>query len=261
MITSHQPFPDASPIAVNGLPPDTLIERMPLADGGICELALVPIPIVEASEHEAMIAELEARATSWAAAATPGGDRPLVIPLYGTHVIWSPRRAAALAVADRLPAMRTALVDFTEREAELRDVERRIAAGLEHVDGDAPLAFGFNEQSLPRRRELASRFVEAVSLRRRLVVLAPVLERPAPQPPTLTGQLGERLRDRGRMLERLEHAGEQADLLERVYSGCGDRAAEYLTSRRHATLEWVIILLLAVEVVLITVDLLATHTP
>ena len=195
-----------------------------------------------------MIAELEARASSWAAAATPGGDRPLAIPLYGTHVVWSPRRAAALAVADRLPAMRTALVDFTEREAELRDVERRIAAGLEHVDGDAPLAFGFDEQSLPRRRELASRFVEAVSLRRRLVVLAPVLERPAPQPPTLTGQLGERLRDRGRVLER-------------IYSGCGDRAADYLTSRRHATLEWVIILLLAVEVVLITVDLLATHTP
>jgi uncharacterized Rmd1/YagE family protein len=87
------------------------------------------------------------------------------------------------------------------------------------------------------------------------------MHRPAPQPPTLAGQLGERLRDRGRVLERLEQAGEQADLLERVYSGCGDRAAEYLTSRRHATLEWVIILLLAVEVVLITVDLLATHTP
>jgi uncharacterized Rmd1/YagE family protein len=35
--------------------------------------------------------------------------------------------------------------------------------------------------------------------------------------------------------------------------------AEFVSSRRHAALEWVIILLLAVEIVLITVDLLATH--
>jgi uncharacterized Rmd1/YagE family protein len=61
------------------------------------------------------------------------------------------------------------------------------------------------------------------------------------------------------VVDRLDHAGEQADLLERVYSGCGDRVAEFVSSRRHAALEWVIILLLAVEIVLITVDLLATH--
>ena len=56
-------------------------------------------------------------------------------------------------------------------------------------------------------------------------------------------------------------AVEQADLLERVYSGCGDRVAEFVSSRRHLTLEWVIILLLAAEVVLITIDLLANRTP
>ena len=43
--------------------------------------------------------------------------------------------------------------------------------------------------------------------------------------------------------------------------GCGDRLAEYVSSRRHLTLEWVIILLLAAEVVLITIDLLAARTP
>jgi hypothetical protein len=137
----------------------------------------------------------------------------------------------------------------------------RIAAALEHVDGDALLAFEFDEQSLPRRHEIAGRFQDAISLRRRLAVLAPAVHRPAPQPPTLAGQLGERLRDRTRVVERLDHAVEQADLLERVYSGCGDRVAEFVSSRRHLTLEWVIILLLAAEVVLITIDLLANRTP
>jgi hypothetical protein len=261
MITNHQPFLDAPAAAVDGLPPDTTVERMPLADGGVFELAAAAIPAVDVAEHDAVILELVARATSWVAAATPGGDSPLVVPLYGTHVVWSPRRAVAIGPADRLAAMRAAVNEFADREAELRDVERRIAAGLEHVDADSAFAFTVDEQSLPRRRELAGRFAEAVSLRRRLAVLTPVLQRPAPQPPTLAGQLGERLRDRSRVVERLEHAGEQADLLERVYAGCGDRIADYLSSRRHAVLEWVIILLLAVEVVLITVDLLATHTP
>lgn len=261
MITTHQPFRDAPRITAEGLPSDTSIERLPLAGGGVAELALVTLPAVDAADHDALIADLVARATSWVNAAAAGGDPPLVAPLYGTHVIWSHGRAVALGPADRLPAMRAALTDFASREAELRDIEWRIASGLEHVESDAPLAFEFDEQALPRRRELAGRFREAVSLRRGLAVLAPVIHRPAPQPPTLAGQLGERLRDRTRVVERLEHAVDQADLLERVYTGCGDRVAEYVSSRRHATLEWVIILLLVVEVVLLTVDLLATHTP
>jgi hypothetical protein len=245
--------------AVAGLPPDTVVERSPLADGGVFEFAAAVPPAAEEADHDTLTAELVGRATSWVQAATPGGDPPLVVPLYGTHVIWTPRRAVALGPADRLAALRTAVHEFTDREAELRDVERRIAAGLEHVDADAPLAFAFDEQALPRRRELAARFADAIAVRRRLAVLAPVLQRPAPHPPTLASQLGERLRDRSRVVDRLDHAGEQADLLERVYSGCGDRVAEFVSSRRHAALEWVIILLLAVEIVLITVDLLATH--
>ncbi|MGI9176614.1 MAG: hypothetical protein ACR2IT_02005 [Pirellulales bacterium] len=260
MITTHPIFSDTPPVAVDGLPPDTSIERLPLAGGCVAEIALVRLPGMDAAEHDALIADLVARATAWVSAAAFGGDPPLVVPLYGTHVVWLPGRSVALGPADRLPAMRAALTDFAGREAELRDLEWRIASGLDHVEGDAALAFEVDEQTLRRRRELAGRFREAVSIRRGLAVLAPVLHRPAPQPPTLAGQLGERLRDRTRVVERLEHAVEQADLLERVYAGCGDRVAEFVSSRRHATLEWVIILLLVVEVVLLTVDLLATHT-
>lgn len=261
MITTSQSPIVAPPATVNGFPSETRVERLLLADGGVLELAAVPLPGVHAADHDATIAELVGRATAWASAADSGGAPPLVVPLYGTHVVWSHRRAVVLGPVDRLQAMQAAVAEFADREAELRNIERRIASGLEHVDDDAALAFEFDEQALPRRRDLAGRFREAVSLRRGLTVLSPAIHRPAPQPPTLAGQLGERLRDRSRVVERLEHAVEQADLLERVYAGCGDRVAEFLSSRRHATLEWVIILLLAVEVVLVTVDLLATHTP
>jgi hypothetical protein len=258
MISSSQRLTPATPPADTGLPSDATIERLPLPDGGTFELALLAAPAVDAANHDAIAADLVGRAVAWASAAA-GDGLPLAVPLYGTHVVWSPRRGVALGPADRLPAMRGALVEFADREAELRDIERRLTGLLEHVDGDAPLAFEFDEAAMSRRQELAGRFREGVSLRRRLALLAPAVHRPAPQPPTLGGQVGERLRDRTRLIERLEHAVEQADLVERVYAGCGERAADFVTSRRHATLEWVIILLLVAEVVLITIDLLAAR--
>lgn len=257
MITSPQRTAPATVDADAGLPPGATIERLALADGATLELAVLAVPAVDAAAHDAVVADMLASSVTWVTAAPD--EPPLTLPLYGTHTVWSPRRAVAIGPADRLPAMRTAILEFADREAELRDTERRLAGLLEHLDGDAHLAFEFDEASLPRRQELAGRFREAVSLRRRLAILAPALHRPAPQPPTLAGQLGERLRDRTRLVERLEHAVEQADLVERVYGGCGERSAELVTSRRHATLEWVIILLLAAELVLVTIDLLATR--
>jgi hypothetical protein len=255
MIIDHHEHVGSSPPAGFGLPADTLFERMPVAGGGTCDLAMVAVPTAEAAEHDIAVAEALAAAGTWAA--TAGAAPPLVLPLYGTCVVWSPGRCVAVAPPDRLPALRNAIVEFADLDAELRDIERRVAASLEHLDGDAPLAFMFDAQALPRRPELAARFSEVVSLRRRLAVLAPQATRPAPQPPTLAGQIGERLRERTRVGERLEHAVEQAELLERVYAGCGDRAAEFEVSRRHLALEWVLVVLLATEVLLITVDLLA----
>jgi len=257
MITSPQRAAPAAVHADAGLPAEATIERLSLADGGTLELAALAAPAGDAATHDAVAADMLASSVTWAT--TAPDEPPLTVPLYGTQVVWGRRRAVAIGPADRLPAMRAALLEFADREAELRDIERRLAGLLEHVDGDAHLAFEFDETSLPRRQELAGRFSEAVSLRRRLAMLAPAFHRPAPQPPTLAGQLGERLRDRTRLVERLEHAVEQADLVERVYGGCGERSAEFVTSRRHATLEWVIILLLAAELVLILIDLLASH--
>lgn len=260
-IAPHQHHgPAAGGHAATRLPAGAVVERVPLADGGTCEVALVAVPAAETADEDATLVEALAAAVAWAMDSA-GGESPLTVPLFGTHVVWTPGRCAALASPERLPAMRAAIVEFVDREAELRDVERRVASSLEHLDGDAALAFAFDEQALPRRRELADRFREAVSLRRRLAVLAPHVSRPAPQPPTLAGQVGERLRDRARVGERLEHAVEQADLLERVYAGCGERSAEFVVSRRHLTLEWVIILLLSSEVILVAIDLLAARRP
>lgn len=263
MITTHHDLvdPHSPDTLTDGLPSDAAIERLPLGAARTLELAALARDAADADDaaaHDAEMADLVARTTAWARGRD--ADLPTVIPLYGTLVVWSRQRAAIIGPSDRLPQMRAAVVEFAGQDTELRDIESGIAETLAHVDADAPLAFLFDERALPRRGELAARFSQAVSLRRRLALLAPAVQRPAPQPPTLAGQLGERLRDRTRIVERLESAIDQTELLERVYTSCGDRAGECATSRRHATLEWILIILLATEVILLTVDLLAART-
>lgn len=255
-VTAHHD-PRAADPHDGELPVQAAIERLPLVGGDTLEIATIPLPDDVAGGVPGL-ADLAARAAGWIAAAGRIDEPTVSIPLYGTHLLWSPRRAALLAPPQRLPAMREAVAEFAAIDAELRDLERGIGLALAGLDDDAPLAFEFGEAAMPRRRELADRYRRAIAHRRRLAVVAPAVHRPAPQPPTFAGQLGERLRDRTRIVERLEHATEQADLAERVYTSCGDRASDFLSSRRHATLEWVIILLLAAELVVLAVDLLAS---
>jgi hypothetical protein len=265
MITRRADLADAAapPASTAEFPLATVIERIPLPGGTTLELAALArevTPEDDAAAVDADMADLAARAAAWVAAgATDAVEPPVTIPLYGTLLVWSLRRAAVVGPPDRLPQMQAAVMEFAAHDADLRDAERLIAESMPHVDSDARFAFAFDEAALPHRGELADRFRQAVSIRRRLALLAPAVDRPAPQPPTFAGQLGERLRDRTRIVERLEFAVDQADLLERVYSACGDRASDFVVARRHLTLEWVIIILLAAEVLLVAVDLLGAR--
>jgi hypothetical protein len=229
------------------------VRRVPLPTGQSFELAVVPAPD---TGIDVWLEQLVPAAREW----VDDPEACVAIPLFGTLTVWGPRRAIVAATADRIASLETAVVEFASLEADLRDVEAALAAALPRVDADAPAAFAFDDASHVRRGELAVRFREAIAVRRRLATLAPVLHRPAPQPPTLAGQLGERLRERTRIVDRAGFATEQADLLERVYTACGERASDFAIARRQATLEWTIIVLLAAEVVLMLVGALTTGT-
>lgn len=197
-----------------------------------------------------------AAARGWVEAAGPA-DPPVVVPLYGTEVIWTPHRAAILARNDVLETVRAALLDFAGCEARLRRLERDTAALLEVVGDDAPCAIEFDERHLARQPLLAERFARTVAIRADLAAVAPAVARPTPHPPTLAGQLGERLRERTRLADRLELLHGRADVLDRVYDLCAQRVGDFAVARRHLRLEWVIIVLLAAELVVLLVEVLA----
>ena len=95
-------------------------------------------------------------------------------------------------------------------------------------------------------------------MRAQLARLAPQIECPPVYPPTLVSQVGERLREKARLSERLQFVREQVDVFEKVYEMCGQRVSDFMSSRTAHTLEWVIIILLAAETILLIVDLLSS---
>jgi hypothetical protein len=200
--------------------------------------------------------EAAAAARAWVAAAGPA-DPPVVVPLYGTEVIWTQHRAAILARDDALEPLRAALLDFAGCDARLRRLERDTAALLEVVGDDAACAVEFDERHLARQPLLAERFARTVAIRAELAAVAPAVARPTPHPPTLAGQLGERLRERTRLADRLEFLHGRAEVLDRVYDLCAQRVGDFAVARRHLRLEWVIIVLLAAELVVLLVEVLA----
>lgn len=198
---------------------------------------------------------LPAEASAWVEESGPSQS----IALHGAVVAWTTRRVAILVEPERLEAVRAAVVEFWFHERELGAIEADVASAWPQVEADAPLAYEFRDRDADRRREVGERFRRTVVLRSRLARLVPHLDRPPLHPPTLASQVGERLRERSRMAERAGFLDGQIGVLERVYDQCAERASAWALARKSTALEWAIIVLLAVETVLILVDLLASR--
>jgi uncharacterized Rmd1/YagE family protein len=163
-----------------------------------------------------------------------------------------------IAPEERLPQLRLAMVEFTLYETEVRRIEQALAALWPEMEQDGALAFQFDDRGAAQRQRLAQRFQELLTHRTRLVRLASSLHRPPVHPPTLASQLTERLKERSRLVERAEDLGDQMDVFERVYDMCAQRSSDSALSRKETTLEWIIIVLLSAELIVLLVDMLST---
>jgi hypothetical protein len=201
--------------------------------------------------------ELLAKIRDWADPPTAGTERTgQLLTLQGAQVFWTTARLAVVASPDRLDAVRNAAIEVAYYDAELCAIESELASRWPELEADTPLAFAFAEQSVRLRRQLADRFRRVFTLRARLARITPHVLAPHAHPPTLASQLNERLRERVRMIHRVESLDSQLDVFERVYEGCGQKSSDFIIARTSHTLEWVIIVLLLAQTVLVAVDLL-----
>jgi hypothetical protein len=217
------------------------------------ELLVLAVPTT-GDEDLDLLAEIR----DWADPPTAGAERTgQLLTLQGAQVFWTSARLAVVASPDRLQAVRNAAVEVAYYDAELSAIETELASLWPELEADTPLAFAFAEQSVRLRRQLAERFRRVVILRARLARITPHVLAPHAHPPTLATQLNERLRERARMAHRVESLDTQLEVFERVYEGCGQKASDYMIARTGHTLEWVIIVLLLAQTVLVAVDLLS----
>lgn len=263
--TDHGPSPLDPPTAADGptaaltpgLPAATTHGSRRLRTGELLEILSVPVVETADSPATAEGMSIEETVRHWVSGLAPPAGGVVFVPLYSSHVLWAAGRAAVVGPPERLAQLEAAVVDFAAVESDLRDAERRAAALLETVEGDVAASLALETHVPDRRVELADRHRQAVAVGRLLALLAPLVHTPPLHPPTLASQLGERLRERTRLVERLEFATQRAELAERVAEACGQRALEAGIARRQLGLEWAIVILLVVQTMLLVVELLS----
>jgi hypothetical protein len=220
------------------------------------QLEFLTIP---AANHQTT--ELQNVAIAWVDASTTSRSPNQMLTLQGAQICWNETRVAILAAQDRLETLRTALMETCWFDAELASLERELASAWPEMHKDMPLAFAFDEKSLPRRKELQSRFERVMSIRSRMLRLSPHVHCPHIHPPTLASQVAERFREKTRLHHRHEILGSQLEVFERVYDTCGQRISDFVQSRTGHILEWVIIVLLVLQMVIWGFEILTSLEP
>jgi hypothetical protein len=234
-----------------------LRRAIPIAgEGQRVDLYLLTIPTETAEQPE-----LDARIRIWL---LPDGSEPpgtQHLMLQGAQIYWALPRVALLTPPSRLEIVRTAVLEMAYVEAELQAVERALAQAWPAAEADAPLAFSFEERDVAKREALMRRFQAVLLLRSRLAKITPRLLIPQVYPPTLASQVQERLRERLNVTYRVEALETQLEMFERIYDQCSQRTSDYMLTRKSLTLEWVIVLLLALQVIFQVMEILSTSTP
>ena len=235
--------------SIQYLPAIALAEE-PLASTADLQLLVLPT-------DEELPAELLNGLQSWTEQSSDPLERRCgLLQLQGCRIFWGPGRAALIAAPRRLEPARAALLEAIGYESRLRTLENWLESGWEQLQSDLEPAFEFSERQLRRRTDLRQRYQEVLGKRAELAQLTPRLHFPPIYPPTLASQIGERVRERTRLVERAEFASQQLEVYERVYEQAGQRRNEFLLQRSSNQLEWIIILLLLAQIVLVLVEML-----
>jgi hypothetical protein len=180
------------------------------------------------------------------------------ISLPGTQLLWHPRCLLVSATSDRSDRICQAALEVTFFAAELQSLESAVDDAWDSTLQDVPLGFEFSTADIPRRSSLGQRFQTVCQLRTRHARLLSQIIVPHVYPPTIASQIGERLRERLRLAERMELIDQRLSAQESIYERCSQRCSDFMVARTGHHLEWIIIILLAFQTLLWIVDLLSS---
>lgn len=181
----------------------------------------------------------------------PGAPPPIMAKYRGVELMWRPGRAMLRCESERTEVLLAALIEFAHFEHELRRIEGELAGAWEELEQDKALAFEVTTADLKRSKTVGERMNRALERRIRLARIGPYLYEPDPKLQAAGQKLGEELREKARIEARLEAVDGQLEVFEDIYEISSQRMGEYRAAHQESILEWVIILLLAAELILL----------
>jgi hypothetical protein len=183
----------------------------------------------------------------------PGAGRPTLVRYRGVELMWRPGNVTLQCDRTQEDALVAGLVQFAFYELELRRIEDEIACTWAELDEDRPLAFEATPADLQRSQTIRGRMDRLLRRRMRHARIEPHLFAPDEDLPAAGHKLGEALRETMRAEARLETVDGQLEVFEHVYEMASQRLGEFRASHNEHVLEWVIIVLLAAETLLMLV--------
>jgi hypothetical protein len=181
----------------------------------------------------------------------PGATPPVYVKLRGIELMWRPGHAILQCDSEQAESFLSALAEFAHYEAELRRIEREIADSWTELEQDKALAFDVTPADLKRSTAVGERMNRTLQRRIRLARIEPHLYDPEVSLPAASQKLGEELREKARADARLETVDSQLEVFEDIYEMSGQRMGEYRAAEVEKALEWIIIILIALEVLLL----------
>jgi len=180
----------------------------------------------------------------------------IVVKMRGAEVTWRPGRALLQCEAEQTASLLKAIIEFNYFENELRKIESEVASGWADLEVDKKLAYQVKPFDLERSEIVGQRMDQTLQRRIRHARIEPHLYTPNFQLSVAGQKLGEELREKANIEDRSETVDSQMEVFEHVYEMCSQRMGEFRDSRQGHTLEWVIIILLGSEVILLIADML-----
>jgi hypothetical protein len=181
----------------------------------------------------------------------PAAPQPAYIKYRGVELMWRPGSAMLQCDPGQAESLLSAVVEFTHYESELRRIEGEIADSWAELEQDKGLAFEVTPAGLDRSDTVSARMNQVLQRRIRLARIEPHLYDPDASLPAAGQKLGEELREEARTEARLETVDAQLEVFEGIYEMSGQRMGEYRAAREEHVLEWIIIVLLAAEMLLL----------
>ncbi|XZE53733.1 hypothetical protein SH139x_005500 [Planctomycetaceae bacterium SH139] len=179
--------------------------------------------------------------------------------LQGCTILQSDARLVIFTLTeDRIVPLMEAMLEAFFLEREVGRLESELAANWSRWEDDIPLSFQFGERHLGARAQLLENHNAVRIFRSRLERLSSAIHAPHVYPPTYASQASERYRERAQLAHRHEVLSEQLQSFTELYDSCAQRTSDYMIARTGHQLEWAIIILLVIQVVFSTFDILTS---